>query len=258
MAASLRLDLDELLSLREAAKRARVQDALDSAIAGTRTALAAADKAESSQPAAPSEEPKTSEVAAPEVAAPEVAAAEVAAPEASVPAAPAVVLPPPAAKSSALLYTAIPSFGFDAGGYGEPWVTLYIDLPGVGEVKDAVEVKSISLKSASKSLSDICSPSCVLQVLEHLHVFVSPALSLPFSGVGGDDGKRPNGNNINNSNNINNFYCNDKSKPAAATGARSARTRATGSTSRCRGSGARTGGSSRPTSRRTLFPPSAS
>jgi calcyclin binding protein len=40
--------------------------------------------------------------------------------------------------SSSVKYVPIDRFAFDAGGYNEPFVTLYIDLPNVGTVRDSV------------------------------------------------------------------------------------------------------------------------
>jgi calcyclin binding protein len=39
---------------------------------------------------------------------------------------------------SSVKYMPIDRFAFDAGGYNEPFVTLYIDMPNVGTVRDAV------------------------------------------------------------------------------------------------------------------------
>ena len=43
--------------------------------------------------------------------------------------------------SSSVKYVPIDRFAFDAGGYNEPFVTLYIDVPNVGTVRDSVTCK---------------------------------------------------------------------------------------------------------------------
>lgn len=43
--------------------------------------------------------------------------------------------------SSSVKYVPIDRFAFDAGGYNEPFVTLYIDIPEVGTVRDSVTCK---------------------------------------------------------------------------------------------------------------------
>lgn len=43
--------------------------------------------------------------------------------------------------SSSVKYVPIDRFAFDAGGYNEPFVTLYIDVPDVGTVRDSVTCK---------------------------------------------------------------------------------------------------------------------
>lgn len=56
-----------------------------------------------------------------------------------VPAPTAKAVSPPVASSSAVKYTGIDKFAFDAGGSNDRFVTLYISLPGVGEIsKDQI------------------------------------------------------------------------------------------------------------------------
>lgn len=63
-----------------------------------------------------------------------------------IPADPPKPLPVPAASlssgASSILYSTIDRFSFDAGGYNEKFVTLYVPLPGVGDIpKDQVTCK---------------------------------------------------------------------------------------------------------------------
>lgn len=60
-------------------------------------------------------------------------------PEASAPIPPGppksiAVTPPPTAAGSSVTYTPIDRFSFDAGGYNDKFVTLYVPLPGVGQI----------------------------------------------------------------------------------------------------------------------------
>jgi len=43
--------------------------------------------------------------------------------------------------SSGVVYTPIADFAWDQGGYNSPTVTVYVELEGVGEVKDSVDCK---------------------------------------------------------------------------------------------------------------------
>ncbi len=53
---------------------------------------------------------------------------------------PLVVAPPSLTSGSSLLYSTIDRFSFDAGGYNEKFVTLYVPLPGVGDIpKDQIK-----------------------------------------------------------------------------------------------------------------------
>jgi calcyclin binding protein len=47
---------------------------------------------------------------------------------------PPVVAPAPPVISSSVKYVPVDRFAFDAGGYNDPFVTLYVDLPGVGSI----------------------------------------------------------------------------------------------------------------------------
>ena len=51
---------------------------------------------------------------------------------------PVATATPPAIPSPLLKYTAIDRFSFDAGQYNSQFVTVYVPLPGVGTVRDAV------------------------------------------------------------------------------------------------------------------------
>ena len=51
---------------------------------------------------------------------------------------PVATATPPANPSPLLKYTAIDRFSFDAGQYNSQFVTVYVPLPGVGTVRDAV------------------------------------------------------------------------------------------------------------------------
>ena len=51
---------------------------------------------------------------------------------------PVATATPPAIPSPLLKYTAIDRFSFDAGQYNSQFVTVYVPLPGVGSVRDAV------------------------------------------------------------------------------------------------------------------------
>lgn len=56
--------------------------------------------------------------------------------------------PPPVVISSSVPYVPINKFAFDAGGYDSAWVTLYIELPGVGSL---VEKENVTVEFAEKS-----------------------------------------------------------------------------------------------------------
>jgi calcyclin binding protein len=43
---------------------------------------------------------------------------------------------PPPSSSSSVTYTSIDKFAFDAGSYGEKFVTIYVTLPNVGSIED--------------------------------------------------------------------------------------------------------------------------
>jgi calcyclin binding protein len=54
---------------------------------------------------------------------------------------PVAITPPSATAGSSVLYSTIDRFSFDEGGYSDKFVTLYVPLPGVGDIpKDQVQI----------------------------------------------------------------------------------------------------------------------
>lgn len=128
--AELQADIEELRALQPLANRKRTVEALDAALEdATRLLEAAGPEEDAGGAAAPDEKdgadapPAASEPPPPAPPAPEPLARAAATPK----------LPP------GLAYAAIPTFGWDAGEYNTPWVSVYVTLEGVGAVKDQVQ-----------------------------------------------------------------------------------------------------------------------
>ena len=129
----LRADIAELEALRSSAKRPRSQAALDAALEEARKTLKASPEDAASTEA---EKAELAEMDAPDDAPPAVAHAPVADPSQDLPVAPPSL---PTPKGG---WTVISKFGLDFGSYNSPTLSIYIDLPGVGAVKDDVEVSA--------------------------------------------------------------------------------------------------------------------
>lgn len=112
----LRADVDELRALQREAKQKRTRDVLAIALAAATQELAALSAPPPSAPAAAAA-PASEAAAAPAPAAAEAAA----------------VTPRP---SKPPAWTEVNSFGWDAGEYNTPWVSVYVTLDGV--TKDQV------------------------------------------------------------------------------------------------------------------------
>jgi hypothetical protein len=133
---ALREDIEELNELRRQAKRPRSQSILDTALLKAQVELDALEKAKSSS----SQQEQLAAATTTTTTNDEEAAAAVPKPKVS-----ASTAPPPAPLAVPPVkggFVSITSFGFDAGGYNESFVTLFITLDDVGTVKDNVSVSS--------------------------------------------------------------------------------------------------------------------
>ena len=62
-------------------------------------------------------------------------------------------VPPPSSRFSYVTYTSIDKFAFDAGSYGDKFVTIYVTLPNVGSMEDKENNISCTF---TKSEFDLC------------------------------------------------------------------------------------------------------
>jgi len=131
----LRADIAELHGLRAMAKRARAQGCIDAAIATAEAELVTLLPSTSEVAGVASEVEGVAAAAAPAAEAEPAPAAPKSAVKAAAPS-PAIPAPPRGA-----IWQAVSTFGLDLGGYNNPTVSVYVDLKGVGAVKDQVEVR---------------------------------------------------------------------------------------------------------------------